>query len=566
MSRSNWAWARVLAVPASAILALVLGYVGLRTFVHTPAAGRLELGKAWQDIAFDDVQLFVLQTPLNGPGPYTVSLQIARFLAPATTIAAGVGALLVLLSEQLRGLRAARASKHAIVAGDGPAALELCRQLRADERKIVLVSATAATAAQARRYQLLTVSGDPADAGTLRAAGLRGADELYACGNQSTVNAATVLRALEISPSRSRPLTTYAQVRDAEICAALRARRIGASGDPRFHLDFFAIEEIAARVLLDQHPVADAEGNPADVVIVGFGWLGQAIIREIARRRIAGKPAVRVVVQDDSPAAACSFIRRFPAIGQNCEIEVRDRAEQFRLADRKPTLMLVCLSDNEEALSAGLNAAHSVADPGDRVVLCMGEPTPFDSVLSRQNALLDDVGGRLTIFDVTEEATVPSRIRDDINDRLARAIHQGYLDACTAKGESPQDNTSMRPWAKLPGHLRQSNFAQAAHIGAKLTSIDCVITPETDPPADFTFNEAEIELLARMEHERWVQERQEAGYGYGPDRDGRHHPDIVDWKHLSERARDMDRSAVRQIPAVLRKAGFQILRLRPSPR
>jgi hypothetical protein len=302
------------------------------------------------------------------------------------------------------------------------------------------------------------------------------------------------------------------------------------------------------------------------VVIVGFGWLGQAILRELTRRRIAGKPAVQVLVQDDSPAAAWSFIRRFPAIGQNCEVEVRDRAEQFRLADRKPTLMLVCLSDNEEALSAGLTAAHSVADPSDRVVLCMGEPTPFDSVLSGQSALLDDAGGRLTVFDVTEEATEPSRIRDDLNDRLARAIHQGYLDTCTARGDSPQHNASMRPWERLPDHLRQSNFAQAAHMGAKLTSIDCVITPETDPPADFAFGQAEIERLAEMEHERWFQERREAGYEYGPDRDGRHHPDLVDWERLSEHARDMDRAAVRQIPAILRQAGFQILRLPPSRR
>lgn len=564
MYRVNGALARLLAVVGCAVVALVLGYFGLRTYVLTHPKGGL--GKAWLDIAFDDVQLFVLQAPLNGPGPFTLSLQIARFLAPATTIAAFVGTLLVLLGEQLRSWQAARASKHAIVTGDGPAALELCRQLSADDRKIVLVSATAAAVAQARRYRLLTVSGDPADADTLRAAGLRGADELYACGSRSTVNAATVLRALEISPLRGRPLTTYAQVRDAEICAALRARRIGASSDPRFRLDFFSTEEIAARVLLDEHPVTDADGNAAHVVIVGFSWLGQAILREVARRRMAGKPAVQVVVQDDSPAAARSFIRRFPAIGQNCQVEVRDRAEQFRLADRKPTLLLVCLSDNEEALSAGLTAAHSVADPGDRVVLCMGEPTPFDSVLSSQNALLDDVGGRLTIFDVTEEATVPSRIRDDINDRLARAIHQGYLDTCAARGDSPQNNKSMRPWEKLPDHLRQSNFAQAAHIGTKLTSIDCVIAPETDPPADFDFGKAEIEQLAKMEHERWVQERQEAGYGYGPDRDDRHHPDIADWKLLSERARDMDRATVRQIPAILQKAGFQILRLRPSPR
>jgi hypothetical protein len=556
--------ARWLAVLGLAVLALALGYFGLRTYVLThPHAG---LGRAWLDLLYLDVQLFVLQAPIDTPGPFTLSLQIARFLAPATTIAAGVGALAVLMSEQLRGWRAAGASRHAIVTGDGPAALELCRQLSGKDRKVVLVSSTAAAAAQARRYRVLDVRGDPTDAGTLRAAGLRRADEVYACTEHSTTNAATaLLAALDVSPRRSHPLTTYAQVRDAEICAALRARRIGADGDPRFRLDFFSVEEVAARVLLDQHQVADADGNAAQVVIVGFGWLGRAVLREIARRQLSGRPPAQVLVQDDSPADARSFIRQCAVIGQNCQVQVQDRTEQFKLADRRPTLMLICLSDAEEALSAGLAAAHSVADPSDRVVLCMGEPTPFDSVLSGQHALLDDVGGRLTVFDVVEEASVPDLIRDDLNDRLARAIHHGYRQECEASGDSPADNMSMRPWEQLPEQLRRSNFAQAAHLGAKLNSIHCVITPETDPPAGFAFGSAEIEQLAEMEHERWVRERQAAGYEYGPERDNRHHPDLVPWADLGERERNKDRAAIKQIPAILRQAGFQILRL-PPPR
>jgi len=559
--RVNGALVRGLIVLGCAATSLILGYIGLRTFVLHQAG----LGRSWVDILFADVQLFVLQAPLNGPGPYSLPLQIARFLAPGTTILAAVEALRVLLSEQLRSWAAASASRHAIVTGDGPAALELSRQLRAEYRTVVLVSATEAATAQARRYRLLDVYGDPTDAGTLRAAGLGRAQVVFACSDRSTTNAATALRALEISQEPGRSLVTYAQVRDAEIGAALRARRIGAEGDPRFRLDFFSIEEVAAKVLLDQHPLADANGIAAQVVIVGFGWLGRAVLREIARRRIPGGPPVAVLVQDDSPGVASSFVSRFAAVRQNCVVAVQDRTAQIALADDAPTLMFVCLSDNDEALSAGLAAAHSVADRSDRVVICMGEPTPFDSVLTGEKALLDDVEGRLTVFDVMEEACMPSRITDDLNDRLARAIHHGYLQACTDRGDSPQDNKSMRPWAELPEHLRHSNFAQASHLGTKLARIHCVIVPESGPVPDFTFTADEIQLLAEMEHERWVRERLARGYAYGPDRDDRHHPDLVAWEHLSDRARDMDREAVRQIPAILGQAGFQILRLPPLP-
>ena len=144
--RVNVTLARGLVVLGCAAVALVLGYVGLRTFVTQPAAKPLMLGHSWADILYTDLQLFVLQAPVNGPGPFPLPLQIARFLAPATTILAGVETLRVLLAEQLRTWSALSASRHAIVTGDSPAALELSRRLRAEYRKVVLVCATEAAA------------------------------------------------------------------------------------------------------------------------------------------------------------------------------------------------------------------------------------------------------------------------------------------------------------------------------------------------------------------------------------------------------------------------------------
>jgi len=80
--RVNGALVRGLIVLGCAATSLILGYIGLRTFVLHQAG----LGRSWVDILFADVQLFVLQAPLNGPGPYSLPLQIARFLAPGTTI------------------------------------------------------------------------------------------------------------------------------------------------------------------------------------------------------------------------------------------------------------------------------------------------------------------------------------------------------------------------------------------------------------------------------------------------------------------------------------------------
>jgi RyR domain len=182
---------------------------------------------------------------------------------------------------------------------------------------------------------------------------------------------------------------------------------------------------------------------------------------------------------------------------------------------------------------------------------------------SRKTTVMSTVGGRLTAIEVMREARVPAGIGEDVAEQLAQAIHQAYVDNSTARGDSPVQNPSMRPWDELPQDLRQSNLAQAADIGAKLDAIGSAVVPESAAP-EFAFTQAEIELLARMEHERWVQERQARGHVHGPKREGNQHPDLVDWRHLSEDAREKDRDAVRELPVILRQAGFQIVRRSPQ--
>ena len=99
--------------------------------------------------------------------------------------------------------------------------------------------------------------------------------------------------------------------------------------------------------------------------------------------------------------------------------------------------------------------------------------------------------------------------REDLADQLARAIHQAYVRNCEAHGDSPLVNHSMRPWEELSDDLKQSNLEQAAHIGTKLDAIGCVVVPESATTPHFAFSDTEIELLAKMEHRRWVDDGRE---------------------------------------------------------
>jgi RyR domain/TrkA-N domain len=555
---------RFLVVLAIALAALILGGIGLHQYLYQPSAQKI-YGHGFWDIVFYDLQLPVLSSaPAQGPGPYPVTLGVARILAPAGTFLAAVGTLGLLLGEQWRRLRAATATRHAIVAGDGPVALELAGRLHAERRQVVLVSSSDATLTQARRGGLLEVRGDPADPGTLRAAGVARARELYACAALGTVNAAIALRARdEVRAARRRPLAAYAMVRDVELGVALRARRIGVAGDSRLRLDFFDVEDIAARKLFDAYPLTP--GGHSSVVIVGFGQLGRAILREIARRYqpVPGALPIDVAIRHATAATVREVIAAFPAIASSCSVSYGTEPE---LAATGEYTVFVCVDGDDDALREGLAMAHSLASRRGHVVVCMRESSPFAGVLAARSGLVDDVMGRLSVFGVIEEACVPANIRDDFTEQLARSIHSAYVAMETAKGETPETNPSMVRWEQLSEDLRQSNIAQAADIGVKMDAIGAIVVPESAGAPAFSFTDQEIERLARMEHERWLKEKIADGWKYGEVRDDERkiHPDLKDWAGLSDAERGKDRNAVRTLPATLHDAGYQILRLPAS--
>jgi voltage-gated potassium channel Kch len=582
------AWLGNVQILAAVVIgvALVLGYIGLWQYLSAKGPAT-QWGSTWDDILFYDLQLPVLSgAPLQAAGDFPVALSVARFLAPVGTFVVALAALELVLGDQWRGFLAARARGHVVVAGDGAVALALARRLsegtaapgapagqaepagpgQDPARKVVLVSAREDTLAQARQHGILAVQGSPADQATLRAAGIARAAAIYACTAVGAVNTAIALRARdEVPDDAAQPLAAFALVRDAELAVALRARRVGAAGDRRLRLDFFDIEEIAARKLLDRHPLVARDGHPARVVIVGFGQLGQAVLREIARRyRPAdGGPPVAVVLKGAVPGQVAAVEAAFPAISAHCSIS-------YDLAPAPgpggECTVVVCVDGDDDALREGLAMTHALASSPGKVVVCLPQSSPFDQVLAAKSGLVDDFMGRLTVFGVIEEACVPATIRDDFTEQIARSIHRAYVTAQTAKGQTPQVNPSMVPWERLPENLRRSNIAQAADIGAKLEQIHAVVIPDTAAAPAFEFTAEEVERLAQLEHQRWMAEKAADGWKYGQPRNdaAKIHPDLQEWSYLSEDSKDKDRGAIRALPATLADAGFLILRLPSS--
>jgi len=145
---------------------------------------------------------------------------------------------------------------------------------------------------------------------------------------------------------------------------------------------------------------------------------------------------------------------------------------------------------------------------------------------------------------------------------LARGVHESYRER--RRRALGIDDPSLADWEALPETLRSSNRDQAAHFVEKLHTVDCdTVRYEGREPPPFTFTPREVETLARLEHERWMNERIRQGWHQGPRRDPatRMTPYLVDWEQLSTEVQDLDRDAVREMPAQLARAGFAVIRL-----
>jgi len=161
---------------------------------------------------------------------------------------------------------------------------------------------------------------------------------------------------------------------------------------------------------------------------------------------------------------------------------------------------------------------------------------------------------------IIEEFVKPHPVQLDPpnRERLARAIHEAY-------GESERDpavanGPAITSWEELPTHLRDSNRAQADRVFEKIQRIGHTIEKCGDKTRVAQFSAEELDIMAQMEHGRWVIERLKSGWTQGPQRNisQKVSPYFVAWSMLSEDAKDKERKIVSNIPKLLASIGLQV--------
>ena len=560
------------------VTALVLGWIG---FDRSLAA--LGQPASFLDKLYLSLQLFVLQSGAVPP-PVPWQLEVARFLAPATTAYATVSAVVVILDEQVSTIRARLSSNHVVVCGLGRLGALIAKGLLGAGYDVVAIEANpqAGSIGACRDAGIVVLVGQATNPDLLRKAGVERARYLFAVTGDDAANAKIAIDARRLVEAREGPpLTCFVHLLQGNLVDALRHVAVTRGGD-RFRLEAFNAAERGAPALLRDHQAFDDHGmtplGPPHLLIVGLGEMGAQLVVDAARRwrslPEASSRRFKVTVVDDKAAQhVAALVERYPRLpdvcdlaAHRCELSSAEFEHAGFLFDAggscDVTSIYVCVGDDAVGLGAALHLRHRL---GGRRVPIVIRTTQEGGVAAFLGSELDpDAWGDLEVFGLLDLVCRPDVLLRGQNEVLAQAIHHDYV---LHRGDAVAGGSSAVPWEQLPEALRESNRRQAADIGRKLRAVGCDIEPLADwdaPP--LTFTTAEVEQLARMEHDRWRAER-EAARGHGrptgsePRRDS---PYLVPWDELPEEIKEVNRDTVRAMPAVLAGIGFAVVRLRPA--
>ncbi|HXQ13494.1 MAG TPA: RyR domain-containing protein [Caulobacteraceae bacterium] len=363
---------------------------------------------------------------------------------------------------------------------------------------------------------------------------------------------------------------------DAQITVLMRDMRLAEDAaatlnEPKTRV--LSTAAVAARALAAAHPpflIAQQRGHPRiHALMVGFGQTGQAIARDlIVNCRTTYLDLPRITVIDPAAKALEGVLRvRAPELDQCADSlfidgEIGGRAVRPNpaviardLAAGGPlTVAYVCLTEDVGALSAAATLQSLLR------AMDIDQPPIF--VQLRKSQIVGDGGGQgldaLTAFGELDSVLEASEFLSDAPDVAARAFCEAYRAGLPADERDNPANRSAFRWDRLDETWRQSNRDLVAHIAAKLASANIPperwrgITglPRLDANERLYRGHSDLELLSRLEHERWNAQRRMEGWRYvdAPSKDQlrRLHPSLQSYDVLTEPVKEYDRIMVRQ--------------------
>ena len=560
-------------------------------------------------IGYHTLQLFALHAPHLDP-PVPMQLHLGRWLAAMVVLGALARGLWKTFQSERRILWSRMRRGHVVICGLGRLGLQLAREFRAGDWRVVAIESGAAPGriAAALDAGVAVIAGDACDPRSLARAAVGRASKVIAVCEDEQKNVAIAAAVGELVSRKGQTTGAFQAksgtecllfVADPRLRQTFRTAGLFPHSGSRYRVDVKGIDwfDLAARQALRDAPLdweTIGEGDPRVVhlVIVGLGPMGRHLAVQAGRiGHFANARKLKVTVIDERKSTRpAEFLSRYPKFPQVCDysflpIDVTSggypdpeavvQALSQAGAGEELVTVAVCwdgtsrpITDAVEMLQGlerddptnlSIALALSRAGGGARQVLVFLTRRVGLGALLPEKGRGSAIGARVHAFGGLEQTWSLDSLLHEKDDAIAKAVHAVY---CARNPKS----TSTTSWDELPDDLKDSNRRAADHIPVKMRALGYRVAAVEKGKAEIqSFDGPQKELLAKMEHESWMAELLLKEYSFAPgsrDSQRKTHEDLQSWAELTKDTRKKDFDHVETIPAVLRgdkpDEGFRI--------
>lgn len=269
------------------------------------------------DYLYHALQLYPMQfgIPLGMPGDFPLRLNgylnAARFAAPIVLGFATINALWIFFQERFSLFIMRRRKNHIIVCGLGNKGMQLVDLLAQDGEKVLSIEKDKENdnVGICKSRGIGVLLGHAADEGILKSAGIEKAKSVYAITGDDTANievAVTARRIAEAShkrkhgtvssdgPGEKDRLDCFVHLYDPNLKSIFETVDLFQSRYPYFDARIFNFLDESSRNIIALHPpdryhrervkeLGGTDSGPVHVLVVGFGFMGESLVKHIMR-------------------------------------------------------------------------------------------------------------------------------------------------------------------------------------------------------------------------------------------------------------------------------------------
>ncbi|MBY9068222.1 hypothetical protein K1X12_15055 [Hyphomonas sp. WL0036] len=497
-------------------------------------------------------------------GQFTWTLEVARFLGPASLLIVASAALFDVLGKtRIRRTAAKIKDLRGVIVGASPYAFSAIEGARRDGSKLLHLGANATN----KEGALFRLPWDDRSRKELMLATYASRAKYILVSAET--DSETLVLAVAATKLSKHPRVT-AIVSGGRLADDYSDLLANGNKGCAYPLRILAASSLSARHLHLHNPPflrARAENQKrVHAVIVGFGETGEALARDLAVNCLTlGLDRPRLTVIDPLMAEREAALRqRVPELDETVVFEgvlggFGNGLNPPKLLDPehdKITHAYICLGNDGDTL-----AAEGALRQWLRL---SGQPDVPVFLKLRESGILAS-SENTTVFGSTDQTVELSGWTDDAFDDAASTLHRFYRTALSEHRKEAHGLDTAQNWDSQTPDIQRSNRAVVSHISAKLFSVGIDATHWLGK-ASIPYLQHEsgmlgrIEALARLEHDRWNAERRWSGWRYSgtPRKDGgkklddlKMHPDLVPYDLLDVESQEYDRASIRILEKLL---------------